>query len=44
MQEEKLLNSVNNLYAILSIELLSACQGIDFRKGLKPAKVLNIFT
>ena len=23
------------------IELLSACQGIDFRNGLKPAKLLN---
>ena len=38
----KLLNSLNNLQGILSIELLVACQGIDFRKGLKPAKVLNI--
>ena len=38
----KLFNSVDNLYIILSIELLAACQGIDFRKGLKPAKVLNI--
>ena len=38
----KLLESIKNLQIILSIELLSACQGIDFRKGLKPAKVLNI--
>jgi len=38
----KLLKSTNNLYVILSIELLAACQGIDFRKGLKPAKVLHI--
>ncbi|MBI44617.1 MAG: histidine ammonia-lyase [Candidatus Marinimicrobia bacterium] len=38
----KLLNSVNNLRAILSIELLAACQGVDFRDGLKPSKILNI--
>ena len=38
----KLFNSVNNLSVILAIELLAACQGVDFRKGLKPAKVLNI--
>jgi len=38
----KLLKTVDNLYVILSIELLAACQGVDFRKGLKPAKVLNI--
>ena len=38
----KLLNSVNNLRVILGIELLAACQGVDFRKGLKPAKILNI--
>ena len=38
----KLLKSVDNLYVILSIELLAACQGVDFRKGLKPAKVLDI--
>ncbi len=38
----KLFESVNNLQVILSIELLSACQAIDFRKGLKPAKILNI--
>lgn len=38
----KLIESVNNLRVILAIELLSACQAIDFRKGLKPAKVLNI--
>jgi len=39
----KLLDAVNNLQMILGIELLSACQGIDFRKGLKPAKQVNIF-
>ena len=38
----KLFESINNLKAILSIELLSACQAIDFRKGLKPSKILNI--
>ncbi len=38
----KLLESIKNLQVILSIELLAACQGIDFRKGLKPAKILNI--
>ena len=27
---------------ILAIELLLSCQAIDFRKGLKPAKILNI--
>ena len=38
----KLLDSLNNLRVILSIELLASCQGVDFRKGLKPAKILNI--
>ena len=38
----KLLDSVNNLRVILSIELLAACQGVDFRDGLKPSKILNI--
>ena len=38
----QLFESINNLRVILSIELLSACQAIDFRKGLKPAKILNI--
>ena len=38
----KLFESINNFRVILSIELLSACQAIDFRKGLKPAKILNI--
>ena len=28
---------------ILAIELLSACQGIDFRNGLKPSEKLSIF-
>ena len=37
----KLLDSVNNLKMILAIELLCSCQGIDFRVGLKPAKILN---
>ena len=36
----KLLDAVNNLQMILAIELLCACQGIDFRNGLKPAKIL----
>ena len=38
----KLFDSINNFEAILSIELMCACQAIDFRKGLKPAKILNI--
>ena len=37
----KLYEIIENLTAVLSIELLSACQGIDFRNGLKPAKLLN---
>jgi len=37
----KLLDSLNNFKMILAIELLCACQGIDFRTGLKPAKILN---
>ena len=37
----KLYTIIDNLTAILAIELLSACQGIDFRCGLKPAKVLS---
>ena len=37
----KLYTVIDNLTTILSIELLSACQGIDFRCGLKPAKVLR---
>ena len=39
----KLLDAVNNLQMILAIELLSACQGIDFRNGLKPSEKLSIF-
>ena len=38
----KLLDAVNNLQMILAIELLCACQGLDFRFGLKPSKILNI--
>ena len=38
----KLFKSINNLRVILAIELLLSCQAIDFRKGLKPAKILNI--
>tara|TARA_Y100001970_G_scaffold50742_1_gene64228 strand:+ start:43006 stop:44529 length:1524 start_codon:yes stop_codon:yes gene_type:complete len=38
----KLFDAINNFEIILSIELMCACQAIDFRKGLKPAKVLNI--
>ena len=36
----KLLDSVNNYASILAIEFLAACQGIDFRKELKPAEKL----
>ena len=38
----KLLSLFNNFQAIIGIELLTACQGIDFRNGLKPAEKLNI--
>tara|TARA_B100000579_G_C22844124_1_gene863366 strand:+ start:1239 stop:2762 length:1524 start_codon:yes stop_codon:yes gene_type:complete len=38
----KLFESINNLQVILAIELLSACQAVDFRMGLKPSKILNI--
>ena len=38
----KLLSSYNNFKAITGIELFTACQGIDFRYGLKPAEKLNI--
>ncbi|MCD6363926.1 MAG: histidine ammonia-lyase [Synergistetes bacterium] len=34
----KLLKVVDNLYKVLSIEILASCQGIDFRKPLKPGK------
>ena len=36
----KLLDSANNYASILAIEFLAACQGIDFRKELKPAEKL----
>ncbi len=36
----KALNVVENVETILSIELLAACQGLDFLKPLKPAKAL----
>ena len=38
----KLFDAINNFEAILAIELMCACQAVDFRKGLKPAKILNI--
>ncbi len=34
----KLLRVIDNLYKVLSIEVLASCQGIDFRKPLKPGK------
>tara|TARA_Y100000590_G_scaffold185128_1_gene210936 strand:+ start:451 stop:1974 length:1524 start_codon:yes stop_codon:yes gene_type:complete len=37
----KLLKSIENFKSIIAIELLCACQGIDFRLGLRPAKLLN---
>ncbi len=36
----KALNVVENVETILAIELLAACQGLDFLKPLKPAKAL----
>ncbi len=36
----KALNVVENVETILSIELLAACQGLEFLKPLKPAKAL----
>jgi len=38
----KLLKLLKNTQAIFAIELLCACQAIDFRKPLKPAKLLNL--
>ena len=37
----KALRAVNNLETILAIELLCACQGLDFRRPLKTTKVLE---
>ena len=34
----KLLNVIDNVYKVLSIEVLLSCQGIDFRKPLKPGR------
>lgn len=34
----KLLSVIDNVYKILSIEVLLSCQGIDFRKPLKPGR------
>ncbi|MCS7233070.1 MAG: histidine ammonia-lyase [Synergistetes bacterium] len=34
----KLLNIIDNVYKVLAIEMLVACQGIDFRSPLKPGK------
>ena len=37
----KLLKIAKNVHAILMIEILAACQGIDLRKPLRPAKKLQ---
>lgn len=34
----KLLDVIDNVYKVLSIEVLVACQGIDFRKPLRPGR------
>jgi len=37
----KLLKMVENVEKLFTIEILSACQAIDLRKGLSPAKYLK---
>ena len=38
----KLFNIVNNLENILAIEILCACQAIEYREGLNPAKGVKL--